>query len=1714
MSTNLIEKEVVKMEFDNSDFEKKTKESMSTIEKLKKALNFDTAKETLSNFAKQANELDFNGLKDSVDTIAKRFSNLGIVGMTVISRLTNAMVDGVKKIANSISGMIVSGGISRAMNIEKAKFQLEGLGIAWDDIKEDIDHGVKDTAYGLDSAASAAAQLSAAGVQIGDQMKTSLRAISGVAAMTGSTYDEIAYIFERAAGTNRVMGGELTMLSERGINAAAELGKALGKTESEIREMASKGQIDFNTFAKAMDDAFGQHAKDANKTLNGTLNNIRAAWARVGAEFVQPIIRNEGELVDLLNAYREKINDIKEAIIPVAQKTTTLLNQIIASFTRTIKEIDIKDKVKQIGEGITDVIGAFQKLWTRMSYVGRKVKEVYSEIFPKKEAISISASFAKVTKAINGFFFNSEQIKKIQSIFKGFFSVIKVGQTIFKNLLIVVKPIFAYITKEAGKMFDIAAAIGELISKIALGTIRVEDVELTLEKVTETIQGSLNKLTEGFKSLLGVFQDDEKGAKDAFDAIVDIVTGAVDTILATLELITGLDFSEIRKSFEEFSNHVKYFLRTMYDIYKEAGGGAEGLAAVITEVMSKIAKKITDFIEKTTGIDLSALKLKLDSFLKTATDKITAFLDKVKPLSAIGDAFTFVKDRVKELSEALTGLAKSASIGLGKLLENPVSSIIGIKGVTAVIDTLRQLARDGSLGGFSNTLNQIRVSLVNLFASINGRTILTTAAAIVALGYAMKIFAGGIAEIAKVPKVENTMVSLTEMLIALGGLFVALKSILMITAGLNFKGETIVKPIRGITNAFKLSAVKIAATSILVLSIAASLKILIDALSEIAKLDSGIENHVTACIEIFGLLVLLGEALKKLSTLKPVEGLKGSFFLVYAATFVVLAEAVKIMAEAFVTLNSEVVKIKDFGDLMDTLLSFAIVIGIMAALVTSLNKIKITNVQNLVALGIGVYAIAEGVSVLVEAINKIKGLNAEEALMGLVTVFTLLRAVMKGAYLLGGTAISLKTSAAFISIAAAMAILVHEINVLADTPIDDIVKGFTTIVAILGAFVVAASFFQNELRGLAGAGFATLEFSAALYVMVKAMKQLKDLNPDQIADSFLVLMGALLTFAAILTGLNQSSGLVSSGFALLEIGAALYIIAQAIGYLGAQDIFNVLKGAGSLIIFLELLCVSVTKFTMALPGAQALLIVCAALGVLAASIAILAPLGSVILVVGATLIGFIVVLGVVATAANFTAAYLTAGATAIAAALAVIGLGLMAVVAPIGIFALSLGLIASSATYAADGLKAFVETLAQLAIDTAANIGTMSQLAQVMLLAGVAMVSGGAALIVMGIGLAAFAVGATAAGVGATVLAGGLVLLAGALEMLIAVLQAAKLDGLVQSLGLDFGKNFSQGAADGIKGTEGIVIAAISALVKKSVGEFNKEAGINSPSKVFAESGKYIDMGLAEGITNNSSLVEDASKMLGEKTSTSLNTSLTQGTKEGSKTLEDAVKQFATITEKGSEAAGANTGIGFMKGLQAIAPKVKAYAANIGKQAYLSMKNYLKIKSPSRLTEELGEYTGEGFIVGMRNTESGVENSAEDLGRTAEKSLTTALSAAYDNLASGVEDPTIKPVLDLSEIQNGASRIDSMLSRDYANNISSNYKSNRDYTAEQAQANASLMSGLNDSLISAIAANGMSDLPINVTVQLAGDAAGVFRLVLAENQRQTNMYGASPLLRG
>lgn len=322
-----VDNRIVRMQFDNEQFERGVMQSMRTLDELNEKLQFKEAGKGISALQVHLNNVDFSGIQNAVQHINHSFTSMtGMVAQRIKEDIVDNVINAAKRLEQVTLGQIKSGGKARAQNIANAKFMIEGLKYDWEAVNKAADYAVTDTAYGLDAAVKAASQLAASGVDFQEtietvngtdltQMHKSLRAISGVAAMTNASYDEIAHIFTSVAGMGKLTAMQMNQLSLRGLNIASTIAEQTGKTEQEIREMVSKSQISFQMFADAMDSAYGDHAKDANKTFEGSLSNLKAALSRIGAIFQQPVIDKTNTffvaVTGRIKEFQKALNDTK-----------------------------------------------------------------------------------------------------------------------------------------------------------------------------------------------------------------------------------------------------------------------------------------------------------------------------------------------------------------------------------------------------------------------------------------------------------------------------------------------------------------------------------------------------------------------------------------------------------------------------------------------------------------------------------------------------------------------------------------------------------------------------------------------------------------------------------------------------------------------------------------------------------------------------------------------------------------------------------------------------------------------------------------------------------------------------------------------------------------------------------------------------------------------------------------------------------------------------------------------------------------------------------------------------------------------------------------------------------------------------------------------------------------------------------------------------------
>lgn len=618
-----IDERIVELRFNNKEFEKGIRQSQAALAELQKSLKLSEGTKGLENIQKAVSGLSLTNVSDALENISSKFSVVGAVGFTVLQNLTNAAINLGTNLISKVLDPIFEGGSKRALNIEKARFQFQGLGMDVEKTMAAALEAVKGTAYGLDEAAVAAASFGASGVPL-DKMAESLRAISGVAAMTGSSYGDISNVFTAVAGNGRLMANELNRLSARGVNAAATLAKQMGKTEAEIREMTSKGKISFEMFASAMSNAFGEHAKKANETYTGSLSNMRAALARIGAAFMAVKFENHR---DIFNSLTPAIDLLAGALTPLVktyEDITKASSQALIGFIDTAVESgNLKRAVDPIIASVKNVVMALREFWNIS-------REAFTDIFPGDfwEGLQrFTRWIATVAGALRkGIFQESENIKRS---LKGLFAI-------FDIFGMVISSIVQIIGRLVGSFSGVNSSILEFTGDIGDWVVGVRDAmrEGTLfntivTKIGDALLWPIEKIREFGKWIRETFSFDltiesweaaVTGLGKAVKAVKDFMQPAVDWIKNALtEVWQGAQ--------EAFKNMDFNLLVGLLNV-----GAVSGLGVILTKIFKNGFDLNFNFgqaglIDQIKGIfgsitdTLSAMQTKVeaDTIIKIAT---------------------------------------------------------------------------------------------------------------------------------------------------------------------------------------------------------------------------------------------------------------------------------------------------------------------------------------------------------------------------------------------------------------------------------------------------------------------------------------------------------------------------------------------------------------------------------------------------------------------------------------------------------------------------------------------------------------------------------------------------------------------------------------------------------------------------------------------------------------------------------------------------------------------------------------------------------------------------------------------------------------------------------------------------------------------------------------------------------------------------------------
>ena len=708
---NNVDTRVVEMEFDNVQFERGARQTMKTLDALKTSLEFRNTAKGLDSLQNSINNLSFDQILTGVERTASSFDTLfGTLKRkayeTFAEDIVNSVKTGINKIYSMSLGQIKTGGAARAMNLARSQFKIEGLGIEWEKISGSIDEAVSGTAYGMDAAANVASQFAASGVELGEKMTKALKAVSGTAAMTGSSFEDIGQIFNTVSGQGRLMADQLNQLSVRGINAAATLAKSLGKTEAEIRQMTSKGQISFEMFYEAMYDAYAEHAFAANDTYEGALSNVKAALSRMGEIFYTPFYNNA---IKPLNKLREIISGFVKALKGAEGDTHSfayqisrieghlggianiLLNQLAKVMTKF--QNDTLPKISSKLETITDRVHDLRVL-LRGAFKGTSWLDALNSKDLKKNVKAITAAEIQAAKDIwmLGKYGNGQdridaleaaglRAEVVQKYIDGFITTgynwEKVSKKTTKS-----SNTFSKAFKAMAKIFgSVQLVVRDIVSAFKVLKAAV------FEDIIPVGVDALSAFSEAFSHVIKYYAKKGLGFTKVADEIRDLTTAFKDIYeeLDANAQIYELTVQVLKAVFKAFN-----FTRTIITAIIRMLAKNTGVLYYFIDIINSLGIIVKTVVGQIIDAFLDVFEIDSDDWLTTITKNIATFVRSVAELisktTIVQKVFSLVFTVVKAVGVVLKSIAVALSNVFGNFSNGDNILYSFIDGLISVLE--------------------------------------------------------------------------------------------------------------------------------------------------------------------------------------------------------------------------------------------------------------------------------------------------------------------------------------------------------------------------------------------------------------------------------------------------------------------------------------------------------------------------------------------------------------------------------------------------------------------------------------------------------------------------------------------------------------------------------------------------------------------------------------------------------------------------------------------------------------------------------------------------------------------------------------------------------------------------------------------------------------------------------------------------------------------
>ena len=1206
-----VDSRVVEMRFDNANFEKNTKQTISTIDRLMEKLQFKGAEKGFEKLDAAAENVDFATMQTSLDRLESKFSSLNIVATTALVNITNKFVDAGEKLVKSLSiDQVASGWDKYTEKTSNVQTIMNATGKSIDQVNGYLNKLMwysDETSYSFSEMTSALSQMTAAGGNI-DKMIPMIMGIANATADAGKT----GFAFQSTIRnlTQSYSAGHLQLQDWKSLNLMGTATKALKQelidTAVELGTL-KKGEVTIGTFESSLSKKWA-NTKVMEKTFEKYASMMEAAYemtqknkGMTSSEALEKLSGQYGELAERAALAAQQATSFGQAIDSTKDAVSSSWMKVFETFFGNKEEAT--ETWTELSERLYDIFvpsidGLNERLkdglnsgWAQLQGRLGDQADAYSYTLQQVALASGAVTEDQITEA--GSFTKALQQNGVSAqLLK---ASLDEAQTSAEKLLTLSDKEMAAKGYDRETIQRDAEAFAKLNAEIQNGTL---DLDEYAKKIGEL--SGREHLVQSFWNIMDAIGKVVAPVKEAFSEIFPPADGeriysfAERLDLMTQKLIiTDQTAEKIKKTFKGLFTVLKgvtTILSKIGAVAKEAFSLLANAAKPVAQVMLSVGAGLGDFLETIYKVATGSgtLREKLGS-IKTALTKL------LSPVDALGSMLKSTKiaqyiDTFLKKGEESTGLlgtlysvGRRAFDGLSAVIRTAASGGIGILGALGMaISTL--LSKLGGLGenavqvlGLTKpNLEDFQQNLIDMpknlsksmseFASSFQRSMNKINGSVGDAFAPVKQFFTAVKE--GFDAISGTDVYRFMSLIDVGLLAFSIGQMAKATKSLKAMLET---PLTGMLN-----------------SISGTFKQLTSAIKTWQKNESTktLTGMATA-------ILILAGAMYVMSRIKPDR------FTEIAITVFGFVTLLTVSAKLLEPTTKRFTKA--FDNLKASALNAATLWGTAAALV---------------GLGIAIGSITKGLSRVMEILQK-GDIAANAAALAVVTVsivaMMLAMRQLSLALVVGEKAMNhkviLSTAVELVALSGAIKVLSTALKPLSEIKFTSLVKAGMAVVSLGGLLTTMATALAVVNKAIGTTGFqngaAIAAMAGGIWIAAQAVSSLANIQLvrlDAAMTSIKTLMLLMTTMSAF-----SSKTKFGSGAAILAMSTSLVVLAGAVGLFAAMGDAAVI---GLTEVGVAIAAITAASRLAGADGAASILTISSAMLVLAGAVAIYAALGN------------------------------------------------------------------------------------------------------------------------------------------------------------------------------------------------------------------------------------------------------------------------------------------------------------------------------------------------------------------------------------------------------------------------------------------------------------------------------------------------------------------------